>query len=141
MMFFIFSLTVFWHTRAMKKFTSSQQRKGELGETIACIYLAGKGFEVIERNYTRKCGEIDVIARKNGITYFVEVKSVSHGTGLVRPEDNMNIFKQRKMAKTIAVYLMSHSVAEWQCDLVCIYLNDRERKAEVRLISDIILEN
>jgi putative endonuclease len=125
----------------MKKFTSSQQRKGELGETIACRYLTSKGFEIIERNYTRKWGEIDIIARQNGVTYFIEVKSVSHGTGLVRPEENMNIFKQRKMAKTIAVYLMSHSVPEWQCDLVCVYLNDRERRAEVKVISDIILEN
>jgi putative endonuclease len=125
----------------MKKFTSSQQKKGELGETIACTYLTSKGFELIERNYTRKCGEIDVIAHRDGVTHFIEVKSVSHGTGLVRPEENMNTIKQRRMARTIAVYLMSHSVPEWQCDLVCVYLNDRERRAEVKVISDIILEN
>ncbi len=125
----------------MKKFTSIKQRKGELGETIACRYLAGRGFEIIDRNYTRKCGEIDIIAHKDGVTHFIEVKSVSHGTGVARPEENMHIFKQRKMARTINVYLMSHTVPDWQCDLVCVYLDDNKRQAQVKILENIILEN
>jgi Holliday junction resolvase-like predicted endonuclease len=42
----------------MKKFTSNTQKTGLLGENIACKYLSDRGFDVLERNYTKKWGEI-----------------------------------------------------------------------------------
>lgn len=54
-----------------------RQQIGILGEKIACNFLERKGFMVIERNYLRKWGEIDVIAQKSNILHFIEVKSVS----------------------------------------------------------------
>ncbi|KKT37913.1 MAG: hypothetical protein UW27_C0008G0048 [Parcubacteria group bacterium GW2011_GWA1_44_13] len=56
---------------------TEKQKIGRLGEDIAVKYLENKGFLVIERNYLKKCGEIDVIAKKAGITHFIEVKSVT----------------------------------------------------------------
>ena len=124
----------------MKKFTSLKQKKGEYGEYIACIYLSQRSFRVVERNFTRKCGEIDIIAEKGGVIHFIEVKSVSRES-LMSPEQNMHPWKQRKMARTINVYLASQNVSDWQCDLVCVYLDDISRKARVTCMSDIILEN
>ncbi|MBQ7674329.1 MAG: YraN family protein [Alphaproteobacteria bacterium] len=49
--------------------------KGILGEIIAAIYLIFKGFWIIERRFKTRCGEIDIIAIKNDIVVFVEVKS------------------------------------------------------------------
>lgn len=133
----------------MKHFVSNSQKIGELGESIVCKYLYNKGFTIIERNYTKPCGEIDIIACKDGITHFIEVKSVSceirgsisHETEGIQPEENMHTNKQKKMAKTILVYLASHHVLEWQCDLVCLFIDEVHKKAKIRVLDNIILEN
>lgn len=64
---------------------TAKRKLGDLGETICCDYLTKHGFEVIERNYLRKWGEIDVVARKNGVIRFIEVKSArqNDSVGLV----------------------------------------------------------
>ena len=61
----------------MKIFTSKSQKIGEIGEDIAEKFLMKSGFTIVERNYTRKWGEIDIIAKKRGVVCFFEVKSVS----------------------------------------------------------------
>lgn len=58
-----------------KVFTSQRQKRGELGEDLGVKYLKSKGFDIIERNYTKAFGEIDIIAKKGSVIYFVEVKS------------------------------------------------------------------
>src|SRR5688500_8779759 len=58
-------------TRAHKKAI------GTLGETIACRFLMKRGFKIIERNYLKKWGEIDIVAKKDELWHFVEVKTVS----------------------------------------------------------------
>ncbi|MCG2694717.1 YraN family protein, partial [Candidatus Parcubacteria bacterium] len=56
---------------------TQKQIIGNLGEGIACNYLKNEGFNIIERNYWKPWGEIDIIAQKGAILHFVEVKSVS----------------------------------------------------------------
>src|SRR3989338_4950572 len=51
---------------------------GDMGENVACMFMMKHGFEIIERNYLRKGGEIDIVAKKNGGIRFIEVKSVKH---------------------------------------------------------------
>ncbi|MBI2121043.1 MAG: YraN family protein [Parcubacteria group bacterium] len=59
----------------------TEKRKiGDLGEDVATMFLMKQGFKVLERNYLRKWGEIDIIAKKDQKLYFVEVKTVSCGT-------------------------------------------------------------
>lgn len=53
------------------------QRVGALGEELVAKFLMKRGFNVIDRNFRKKWGEIDVIATKKNILHFVEVKSVS----------------------------------------------------------------
>lgn len=123
----------------MKKFTSTNQRIGEKGEVIACMYMAKHGYSILERNHTRKWGEIDIIACKDGVIHFIEVKAVSRENGSIRPEENMHAFKQRKLARTIETYLAYRNIGKWQCDLICVLLDDESCKAEVSVIEDIIL--
>jgi len=61
---------------------TKKRKIGDLGEGIACNYLKNKGFKIIDQNYWKPWGEIDIIAEKQGIVYFVEVKSVTRGTCL-----------------------------------------------------------
>ncbi|MGI6177066.1 MAG: YraN family protein [Eubacterium sp.] len=51
------------------------QTIGRLGEDFAEIFLEKHGYEILERNYRTKFGEIDIICRKSGAVRFVEVKT------------------------------------------------------------------
>lgn len=47
---------------------------GNIGEQLATEELIRLGYEILERNWKTKWAEVDIVARKNGIIYFVEVK-------------------------------------------------------------------
>jgi len=137
----------------MKNFTSNSQKIGQLGEDVACKYLIDRGFTVLERNYTKKWGEIDIIVRKihqpsENRLYFVEVKSVSCGTlpnlsdpNRKRPEENMHPWKVKRLRKVIQTYLMRKPVGEilWQFDLMLVFLDLKDKKARVKIIENVIL--
>ncbi|MEI6659867.1 MAG: YraN family protein [bacterium] len=132
----------------MKKFTSVNQRIGELGEEIACKYLTGKGFSILERNYTKKWGEIDIIAEKGEKLYFLEVKSVSCETlpnlddpNRKRPEENMHPWKMKRLSRTMQTYLIHNRIGNraWQFDLVLVFIDMNSRKARVKILENIVL--
>ena len=134
----------------MKNFTSKSQKIGELGEDIACKFLMKHGFEILERNYTKKWGEIDVIAQKEGKFYFVEVKSVSCVTlpdfkdqnpFTKRPEENMHPWKMKRLSRTIQTYLINKRIGNtpWQFDLILVYIDMTNRTARVRTLENVIL--
>jgi Holliday junction resolvase-like predicted endonuclease len=131
-------------------FTSKRQKIGEFGEMIASYYLKRKGLHVIERNYTKPWGEIDIIAQSGPVIHFIEVKTVSRERNNknidgnfqnYRPEDNMHPYKIHKLYRTIATYLTDRRVPEridWQLDLICVYLNNENRRAKIMWLRNII---
>ena len=50
---------------------------GDLGETAVCEYLKQNGYTILDRNFHARCGEIDIIAVKDDVMCFVEVKTRS----------------------------------------------------------------
>lgn len=133
-----------------KVFTSETQKTGEIGENIAVRFLVKHGFFILDRNYTKKWGEIDVIAEKDKKLHFIEVKSVSRETlsdvthetlDHYKPEDNMHPWKLKRLSRTIQTYLLSKNLdeKEWQVDLLIVLLGLKDKKARVKVISDIIL--
>ena len=44
---------------------TQKQKVGNLGENLACRFLAERGFKIVERNYRKKWGELDIVAEKN----------------------------------------------------------------------------
>lgn len=132
----------------MKKFTSKTQKLGELGEDIACMFLMKHGFEIMERNFTRRYGEIDIIAKKNNLIHFIEVKSVSresienvpHETNTYKPEDNLHEWKLKRLSRTIQAYLLEKNYeGEWQFDLVSVFIDVKNKKTRVEMIENITL--
>jgi putative endonuclease len=58
---------------------------GHKAERAAANYLIMRGFEILELNWRRPRSEVDIIAQKNGVVYFVEVKyrkTDNQGSGL-----------------------------------------------------------
>lgn len=119
---------------------------GDVGEEIACRFLMKQGFEVVGRNYLKKWGEIDIIARKSGELHFVEVKTVQTGnvsgeTGY-RPEENVHPAKLKRLARAVQSYLMDKGVSDtipWQIDVVTVRLDLRDKKAKVDVLENVII--
>jgi putative endonuclease len=133
-----------------KVFTSETQKTGELGENLAVKFLVKHNFVILERNYTKKWGEIDIIAQKDTKIHFVEVKSVSKPEILTvsretldqyHPEDNMHPWKLQRMSRTIQTYLLSNNKddLDWQVDLLVVFMDIKNKKAKIRAVSDIVL--
>lgn len=61
---------------------------GELGEKIACKYLKNRGFSILERNYWRKWGELDIVASSN---FTITDKNVTRET---KTSDNPSVARE-----------------------------------------------
>lgn len=134
----------------MKSDNRTEKRKlGDIGENVACDFLKKRGFEIKERNYLRKWGEIDIVATKSNIIHFIEVKSVScvtfddvsHGTeGEFRPEDNMHPWKLKRLSRVIQTYLLEKKLdQDWQLDLITVKIDQKKRLARAEIIENIII--
>lgn len=119
---------------------------GKIGENIAVTFLMKHGFSVIERNYRTNYGEIDIIAKKDNILRFTEVKSVKvrdflHLENLsVKPEDNLTKAKWSKLVISIEIYLQHRNIShetKWYVDLACVYVNTETRQGFVKLLENI----
>lgn len=105
---------------------------GRLGEDLACEFLKKNGYKIIERNYHRPYGELDIIAKdKSDVLVFIEVKTISSLTKAfnysqqIKPEENLTKSKLIKLQKTALSY--SNSRLElvnenkgWRIDLIAI---------------------
>jgi putative endonuclease len=130
-----------------KVFTSKTQKIGKLGETIAKKYLLNKGFIILEQNYTQKQGEIDIIAKKESVLHFIEVKSIvsTDANGVsreisIKPEENMTFAKYNKIERTVLDYIVKNNIShetEYQIDLLCVYLNQRKKEARIKYFEKI----
>lgn len=124
----------------MKLFTSRNQQLGEIGEDLAVRFLKERGFSIVERNYTKKCGEIDIVAQKQGKFHFVEVKAVSYET-LLDPAENLHTMKMQRFSRTIQVYLLEKRVSyetPWQMDALLVRVDVARKKAKIDRMPNLI---
>ncbi len=88
----------------------SNRETGMLGESIALRYLVDKGYEVVERNYRTRYGEIDLILRGAQALVFVEVKA-RRGTGFGDPLEAVTPGKQARVRSMAEAYLAERGAA------------------------------
>jgi putative endonuclease len=121
---------------------SAKRRLGDIGEGVACKYLEKRGYQILERNYWKPWGEIDIIASKYKNLHFIEVKSISRGTRAIRPEENMHQGKVKRLHRAVQTYLMDRKVSErvkWQIDLACVQLDLAAKTGKVEYFENIVL--
>lgn len=77
--------------------------KGDIAEQMSCEFLISHGFKIIEQNfYAKKLGEIDIIALKNGVYHFCEVKSAQDFETAVL---NITPSKLSKLKRSVEYYV------------------------------------
>jgi putative endonuclease len=110
---------------------------GRIGEAEAESYLMGRGFKLVENNYFARVGEIDIIATKDNIWHFIEVKSRCN-EGFGEAVDNITKSKINKIIKSARRYMFEKDLTDvdWQLDAVLI---DPEKNT-VELIENIYCE-
>jgi len=93
---------------------------GKVGEMIASKYLTEKGYNIVCKNWTCRWGEIDLIAEKENILIFVEVKyrtKLSNG----HPSESINYYKKKSLQRSINIFLSKNCITKpWRVDVLCI---------------------
>lgn len=110
---------------------------GDKGEDYACKYLKHNKYKIICRNYRKKYGEIDIVAIKNNVIAFVEVKT-RHENSMTNPVDAVDKRKQLRLIKTASAFL-SENKYDMFCrfDVCEVYV----KKDNQKLISINYIEN
>ncbi len=85
----------------------TRHERGQLGEDFAARQLADAGYDILQRNYRIRGGEIDIIARGHGYIVFAEVKLRTENA-MVSGLDAVDIAKMRRIYKTAVKWLLEH---------------------------------
>jgi len=127
---------------------TEKQIIGKLGEDLVCRFLIGKGYKIIERNYLKKWGEIDIVAKSEDVIHFVEVKTVrkecyTNNIDRYRAEDNMHLYKSQRLRRAIQSYILERRVGnrtEWKFDLVTVLLDKNDNSLlHVEHLEDLVI--
>ena len=109
---------------------------------MASLFLMKHGFDVIERNYLRKWGEIDIVANKKESLHFIEVKTVvPQEGGYISGEEQVHEKKLERLARTVETYLLEKKISsktKYYLDLVVVEINKDTKKAKVRYLPNIL---
>ena len=117
---------------------------GNIGEQAACDYLTNHGFSVLARNFKRKVGEIDIVAKKNKVIHFVEVKTSRYFPGTAfTPEIRVNRRKIDRLKRTCQIYLAETKAPDdqhWQIDVISAILAENREVASINHIESAVFE-
>ena len=110
------------------------KEKGILGEQIATNFLIKKGFQILEKNYRVGRHEIDIIAKKENLVVFVEVK-LRKNENFGFPEAQVN-HKKEEHIRNVADYFLEQNPQffEIRFDIISIIL---EPKTEIVHLEDV----
>jgi len=107
---------------------------GSFAEGLAEKFLKERGYKIVGRNYRKPWGEIDIIAEKEGIVIFVEVKaSDSPAPKGFEPEKRVNADKIKRIKRAAQTYIQQKNFDDksWQVDLIAIELNKDKGAAKI----------
>jgi putative endonuclease len=99
---------------------------GKLGENLAQKFLIENGFEIVTTNWRCRKYEVDIIANKDNMLVFVEVKTRTPGV-VSTPEDSMTRAKQKQLVEAADMYIKEHNIdKEARIDLISIYIKEKK---------------
>lgn len=111
---------------------------GKLGEALAAVYFTEKGYRILHQNWQHQKLEVDIIAEKDRILHFIEVKT-KRTNNFGYPEDQVSKQKLRNLIEAAEEYLFTDP--KWKkirFDILAITLQT-DGEAEYFLIEDVYL--
>ena len=103
----------------------SKKQTGDAGEEYCAKYLKKHGFKILDRNYRKPFGEIDIIALKNELLCFVEVKT-RHYNSMTQPYEAVDYRKRQRIIKAAQAYLTEKKIQMYCRFDVCEVITDKE---------------
>jgi len=115
------------------------QKIGKWGEEIAAEFLAGQGFKILQANYHTPHGEIDLIAKKENLIVFVEVKTRTN-LSFGYPEDAVNDLKKSHLFNSVQYYLQKNETIndEMRVDVLSILARSGSAAPEIEWFKDVV---
>jgi len=113
-----------------------------IGEELAANFLKKKGYKILQRNYRRKIGEIDVVCYERGTIVFVEVKTRSSNNYGV-PELSVTKTKKRQIIKVAQYYLAEKKIEgiAVRFDVVSVFYSPTKSKPVITLYKNAFTKN
>jgi putative endonuclease len=113
---------------------------GKIGELAALRYLKDNRFTIVTHHYTCRWGEIDIIAKKENIIYFIEVKTRTN-TNYGQPYDAINFRKLKVLRRSIKYFLGEKRIKDTKLALavISIILNNFYQVEKIHFYTDVHL--
>lgn len=115
----------------------NKRKFGSVGEKLAQVFLLNKGYEIVDTNFYSRGGEIDIVAQKDNILVFIEVKTRSnfkYGT----PAMAVNLTKKKHLRSTAKVYIYINRLYGYDVRFDVIEVLIKDGKCEINHIEQII---
>jgi|SRR5579862_84838 len=114
--------------------TKATNQFGELGERIAARWLEKSGWKILARRYRSGRRDIDVVAERDGLIAFVEVKART-GSAFGSPVEAVHRRKQRELSKSAQSWIDRHgrSGESYRFDVMGVLL--KEKRVFVRHVA------
>lgn len=110
-----------------------QRKIGDKGEQIAADYLKDRGYQLLDKNFITRYGELDLVAFEGGTVVFVEVKTRTSTTfGL--PEASITPAKMERIQNSALLWLQAHPEApeDWRIDVVAIIMSHQNDMTDIQ---------
>ena len=108
---------------------ANTNRTGAAGESIARKYLRAKGYTILESNWSTTVGELDIVAKRDDVLVFVEVKT-RRGASTESALEAVTPTKHERTLKAVYQYLHDHDIdaeAGWRIDVIAVALSAGRR--------------
>lgn len=115
----------------------SKQLLGKKGETLGLQYLKAQGFSICECNFRTRFGEIDIIAKKRGEYFFIEVKTRRDGA-YGTPTESLPFFRLERFKKMALFYAAKNKIMEKNLHLALLGIDLSGRTPKITFIEDIV---
>jgi putative endonuclease len=119
----------------MRTNQSQRSERGRRAEKAVARRLWWEGYRILERNYTTRSGEVDIIARKGDTIAFIEVRSRREGSE-IPPRDTVTYPKQKRIDAAASAFLKSSHFGgvSVRYDIAEVWLDERGRPTRIEII-------
>jgi len=107
--------------------TIERIKSGQVGEECAVEFLTRHGYQILERNFRNRLGEIDIIAQDGEAICFIEVKT-RKTNAFGSPFESVTLAKQHKIIQVALSYLKFKGKEEAQArfDVIAVFLREKQ---------------